>query len=89
MTASHFPLWFLHVNLRVHKIHRNIPKLCHFPIIIVFIFLNYSKYKLKLHTQCEMLIDDQLQQSRTTIGYLHKDTHFITVCGNYKARGDL
>ncbi len=35
MTASYFPLWFLHVNLRVYKVHRNIPKLCHFPIIIV------------------------------------------------------
>lgn len=35
MTASYFPLWFLHVNLRVHKVHRSIPKLCHFPVIIV------------------------------------------------------
>lgn len=35
VTASYFPLWFLHVNLRVHKVHRNIPELCHFPVIIV------------------------------------------------------
>lgn len=33
-TASYFPLRFLQVNLRVHKVHR-IPKLCHFPIITV------------------------------------------------------
>lgn len=35
VTASYFPLWFLHVSLRVYKVHRNIPKLCHFPVIIV------------------------------------------------------
>lgn len=35
VTASYFPLWFLRVNLRVHKVHRSIPKLCHFPIILV------------------------------------------------------
>ncbi len=52
VNASYFPLWFLRVNWRVHKVHRKISKSCHYPVIIVFLFF----YKFQLNVQCEMLI---------------------------------
>lgn len=45
MTASNFPLWFLRVNLRVHKVHRDIPALCHFPCNHCLKCCHRSKYK--------------------------------------------
>lgn len=56
VTASYFPCWFLHVNLRVHKVHHNIPKLCNFPIIIVLCAVITVNIKFQFNMQHEVLI---------------------------------
>ena len=56
VTASYFFLWFLHVNIRVHTVHHNIPKLCHFLMMtIVSCAINAVNIKFWFNVQCEVL----------------------------------
>lgn len=76
VTASYFPLWFLRVNLRVHKVHRSIPKLCHFRMIIVSCAVNIN-FSYICSAKCSEL--ERLHLNSSVTGFAEiKEAHIWT-----------